>query len=69
MADHKFKTGQTVTVAETARTGPNRTGYGLTPHGNFQIVQPLPAEHGQNQYRIKSNLDGHERVVRENELA
>lgn len=69
MADHKFKAGQSVTVMETNQNGLQRTGYGLAPRGKFQIVRPLPAEQGQNQYRIKSNLDGHERVVKEHEIA
>lgn len=68
MADHKFKSGQTVTVTESDRHGLKRPGYGLAPHGKFQIVRTLPAEQGHNQYRIKSNLDGHERVVKEHEI-
>lgn len=69
MTRHKFKAGQTVTVVESSWNGPKRSGYGLTPHGKFQIVRALPEEHGQLQYRIKSNLDGHERVVKENQIA
>lgn len=69
MAEHKFKVEQTVTVIGSYRHGPKRAGYGLTLHGKFQIVRFLPAEHGQNQYRIRSELDGHERVVKEHEIA
>jgi hypothetical protein len=60
MTSHKFKIGQTVTVA-TRR-------YGTTPVGSFSIVRALPTEHGIKQYRIKSDADGHERVVSEAEL-
>ncbi|MGH7002242.1 MAG: hypothetical protein ACREEA_12135 [Stellaceae bacterium] len=60
MIAHKFKTGQTVTiVANRARA---------TPKGRFEIVRLLPTERGNNQYRIKSVMDGHERVVMESEL-
>ena len=68
MAEHKFKTGQMVTISATDRKGSERGGFGKTPRGTYQIVRPLPAQDGQNQYRIKSNLDGHERVVKEHEL-
>jgi hypothetical protein len=61
MTAHKFKTGQTVTMA----TRP----YGDTPMGSFSIVRALPTEHGIKQYRIKSSRDGHERVVSEAELS
>jgi hypothetical protein len=61
MNAHKFKTGQTVTIA--ARR------YEMTPKGSFTIVCPLPTEHGVKQYRVKSDADGHERVVSEAELS
>lgn len=61
MTSHKFKAGQTVILA--ARP------YGAMPTGSFKIVRSLPTEHGIKQYRIKSNTDGHERVVTEAELA
>jgi hypothetical protein len=61
MTAHKFTTGQTVTIA-TRR-------YGETPGGSFSVVRALPTEHGIKQYRIKSNTDGHERVVSEAELS
>jgi hypothetical protein len=57
---HKFKIGQTVIVA-TRR-------YEFTPEGTFIIVRAVPTEHGVRQYRIRSNIDGHERIVSEAEL-
>jgi hypothetical protein len=57
---HKFKVGQTVIVA------PRR--YEGTPEGTFTVVRAVPTEHGVRQYRIKSNVDGHERIVSEAEL-
>lgn len=61
MMAHKFRAGQTVMIA-TRR-------YGETPSGSFSVVRALPTEHGIKQYRIKSNTDGHERVVSEAELS
>jgi len=60
MQVHKYKTGQTVTIT------PNRAR--ATPRGPFKIVRPMPAEHGRNQYRVRSAMDGHERVVMESDL-
>jgi hypothetical protein len=57
---HKFNVGQTVILA------PRR--YESTPGGTFTIVRAVPTEHGVRQYRIRSNVDGHERIVNEAEL-
>jgi hypothetical protein len=59
-ASHRYRAGQTVTLAPN-RYGPNR-------HGRFEVTRLLPEEHGINQYRLKSVVDGHERVAREDEL-
>ena len=61
MSEYKFKAGQSVTMT------PRRIGQNVP--GRFQIVRTLPATNGDNQYRIKSTLDGHERVVTEAEIA
>jgi hypothetical protein len=60
MAAHKFKAGQTVRVVPGPNVGSAR--------GNFKVVRVLPTEHGINQYRIKSDTDGHERVVTESQV-
>jgi hypothetical protein len=60
MSPHKFRTGQTVTI--TTRR------YEATPAGTFVIVRAVPTEHGIRQYRVRSNVDGHERIVSEAEL-
>lgn len=60
MTLHKFKAGQTVTMI------PNRA-HG-SPKGSFEVVRLLPTERGNNQYRIRSVADGHERVVMESEI-
>lgn len=61
MTPHKFRIGQTVTM--TARR------YEATPTGSFSIVRAMPTENGMKQYRIRSEADGHERIVSEAELS
>ena len=62
MLAHKFAVGQTV------RFLPGRTQEG-TARGSFKVVRLLPEAASVLQYRVKSQLDGHERVVREDQLA
>jgi hypothetical protein len=57
---HRFETGATVLL--TVRR------YEDSPEGSFTIVRVMPTEHGVKQYRIRSNVDGHERIVSEAEL-
>ena len=63
MATHKFAVGQTV------RFSPDRDQEPATKGGLFKIVRLLPEAAGVLQYRLKSEIDGHERVVREDQLA
>lgn len=58
---HKFKLGQSVEFLPSDLR--------LKPLGVFNIVRVLPSERGIRQYRIKSVMDGHERVVMEAEIA
>jgi hypothetical protein len=58
---HKFKPGQAVEFAASDLR--------LKPLGVFKIVRVMPSERGILQYRIKSVMDGHERVVMEGDLA
>jgi hypothetical protein len=61
MNEHKYKVGQVVDARQLVR--------GVVPPGRYEVVRHLPAqEGGDNQYRVKSVRDGHERVVRESEL-
>lgn len=62
MSAHKFSVGQTVHFS------PDRNQQG-TVRGSFKIVRLLPEEANILQYRVKSQSDGHERVVREDQLA
>jgi hypothetical protein len=61
MTAPKFKAGQTVRVIPS--------GYITNTGGTFTVVCALPEERGIYQYRIKSSVDGHERVVTESEVA
>lgn len=61
MQQHKFRLGQTI------RFTPSAFDQSAT-RGSYTIVRLLPAEDWDNQYRIKSVLDGHERVVKESQL-
>lgn len=62
MTAHKFAVGQTV------RFSPDH--HQMQPaQGPFKIVKLLPEAASVLQYRGKSQTDGHERVVREDQLA
>jgi hypothetical protein len=61
MAEYKYKVGQSVELR--GRMGAR------VPSGLFSVVRPLPPEGRQNQYRLKSKNDGHERVAAESDLA
>jgi hypothetical protein len=58
---HHFEVGQTVLV-----TGGRYTRIQLGER--FQIVRHLPAEGATPQYHIKSEPNGHEFIVREDEI-
>jgi len=62
MLAHKFAVGQTV------RFSPDRNQDGTRGRGSFKVVRLLPETASVFQYRVKSQLDGHERVVREDQL-
>ena len=62
MSDHKFKVGQTVHCAVPGLYGRAQRG------GVFKIMQRLPPQGGDYQYRIKSANEPYDRVVRESEL-
>ena len=62
VSDHKFKVGETVS-------------YTIGPFGRaratdiYKITQLLPSHGEDQQYRIKSSNEPHERVAKERELA
>lgn len=64
MATHKFAVGQAI------RFMPDRhERHQLAPaQSRFKIVRLLPETGSVLQYRVKSQADGHERVVREDQL-
>ncbi|MGH7047341.1 MAG: hypothetical protein ACREE2_13250 [Stellaceae bacterium] len=62
MAAHKFAVGQKVHFS------PDRLQL-RSGRGWFKIVRLLPEAASVLQYQVKSQIDGHERVVREDQLA
>jgi hypothetical protein len=61
MPYHRFKVGQTV-VAPSG--GPGE----VIPRGPLVIVRLLPLVDGEPQYRVRSEADGHDRVVPERQI-
>jgi hypothetical protein len=62
MAARKFAVGQTV------RFSPDRVQL-RSARGQFKVLRLLPEDASIFQYRVKSEADGHERIVREDQLA
>ena len=61
MATHKFSIGQTLNFS------PN-LGESSKSKGRYKVVRQLPETGNMLQYRIKSETDGQERVVREDQV-
>jgi hypothetical protein len=57
----KFRLGQNVRFTSNM---PGRPG----SSGSYNVVRVLPHEHEEQQYRIKSKGEEHERVARESQL-
>jgi hypothetical protein len=57
---HKFKIGDVVEAAASL--------FKATPPGPYDVVRLLPPVGMSKQYRLKSRLNGHERVVREEDI-
>jgi hypothetical protein len=62
MSDHKFTVGQMVQFSPGALED-------STARGKYTIVRLMPSEARDFQYRVRSSIDGRERVVRESQLA
>jgi hypothetical protein len=60
MATHKFAVGQTLYFS------PGRSEE--SKKGHYKVVRQLPETGNMFQYRIKSELDGQERIVREDQI-
>ena len=61
MSDHKFSVGEAVDYFASKR-------FDRLAGGRYTVVRLLPIEGNTPQYRIKSALDGRERMVRESEI-
>jgi hypothetical protein len=62
MARHKYAIGQEVSFL------PSGMDFNV-PRGTYTIVRQLPLEAAGFQYRVKNVSDGHERIIRESQLA
>jgi hypothetical protein len=60
MLAHKFKVGQVV--------GARTNLFVEMPPGPYEVVRLLPPAGMTNQYRVKSLKNGHERVIREDDM-
>ena len=58
---HKFAVGQTVRLATSRAES-------AAPSDSFEVVKLLPPQSNDNQYRIKSKFEKHERMVGESRL-
>jgi hypothetical protein len=61
MAMHKFSVGQTLNFSPTLSED-------RKSKGRYKVVRQLPETGSTLQYRIKSEMDGQERVVREDQV-
>ena len=58
---HRYKIGETVTLMARAFDK-------SIPPGDYTVTRLLPADGGDNQYRVKSTRNNQERVVKESML-
>lgn len=61
MKAHKYKVGDYVRIAA-------RPAWSV-PAGRYQVIRQMPPEGDHNQYRVRFVDDGHERMVKENDLS
>ena len=61
MPRHRFKVGQKVMAPVS---GP----HSLAPRGPYVVTRLLPIQDGELTYRVRSELDGHERALRESQI-
>jgi hypothetical protein len=61
MDNHLYAVGETVGFRSADRGV-------IAPLGSYRIVSHLPLRDGEPSYRIKSDLERHERIARESEL-
>ena len=61
MSTHRLRVGQTIVVPFS---GPQ----GAIPHGPYVVVRLLPLVDGEPHYRVRSEVDGHERALLEGQI-
>ena len=61
MQRHSFEVGQRIELVAGMLTPPGVTGH-------YTVVRLLPNDAADREYRVRSDRDGHERVVRESQM-
>lgn len=61
MAPHKYAIGEKVEFMPTIADG-------NVPRGSFTVTRTMPGDDLDRTYGVRSEVDGHERVVREKQL-
>ena len=69
MQEHRFAVGQRVRSAGAGDSGFFGRPTMVMPPGDYEIVRHMPAIRNAWQYRVRSVLDGHERMVIETDLS
>jgi len=59
--EHRFRIGETIVFRSSMRGT-------AAPSGEYRVVGHRPPQDGEPSYRIKSDLERHERIARESEL-
>ncbi len=59
--EHKYKVGETINFRSSTKGR-------FAPPGEYRVVSQRPPENGEFLYRIKSDLERHDRIARESEL-
>ena len=62
LATHRYAVGDTVHFT------PARSDRSSAPAGSYRIIRLMPEDQGDQQYRIKSENDTHERTAGEGQL-
>lgn len=60
MSEHKFNVGDAINFTSYLR--------GAAAPGKYEVTARRPPQDGEPSYRIKSELERHERIARESEL-
>ncbi len=59
--EHKYKIGEAINFRSSTKGR-------FAPPGEYRVIAHRPPENGEPLYRIKSELERHDRIARESEL-